>query len=42
MKKTLIILAHPNIAESRLNKTLLQELDDDTHVTIHDIYATVS
>lgn len=40
MKKTLIILAHPNIAESRLNKTLLQELNDNRNVTIHDIYAT--
>jgi hypothetical protein len=37
MKKTLIILAHPNIAESRLNKTLLQELNDNQNVNISSL-----
>jgi glutathione-regulated potassium-efflux system ancillary protein KefG len=39
MKKTLIILAHPNIEASRLNKTLINALSDAEHITIHDLYA---
>ena len=39
MKKTLIILAHPNMADSRLNKALIEAIKDEPHITIHDIYA---
>ncbi|NLU35033.1 MAG: general stress protein [Wolinella succinogenes] len=40
MKKTLILLCHPNIAESRLNKALIQAIHGESHVTLHDLYAT--
>jgi len=40
MQKTLIILAHPNMAQSRLNKALIETVKDEPNVTVHDIYAT--
>jgi len=40
MKKTLVILAHPNLAESRLNQALLTAIQSDPSITIHDLYAT--
>ncbi|WP_263834029.1 NAD(P)H-dependent oxidoreductase [Sulfurospirillum oryzae] len=40
MKKTLIILAHPNIAESKVNKALIESIKDEPNITIHDLYAT--
>ena len=39
MKKTLIILAHPNMSESKLNKALIHALQKESHISIHDIYA---
>ncbi|PNQ81511.1 NAD(P)H-dependent oxidoreductase [Paenibacillus sp. F4] len=37
--KTLVILAHPNIEDSRVNKRWKQELLQYTHeITIHEIY----
>ncbi|AXX91374.1 general stress protein [Malaciobacter molluscorum LMG 25693] len=39
MKKTLIILAHPNFDESRLNKALINKIKDIKNITIHDIYS---
>lgn len=39
MKKTLIILAHPNIKESRLNQALLECIKGLGEVTVHDIYS---
>ena len=40
MKKTLIILAHPTMHTSRLNKALLDAIKDEADVTVHDLYAT--
>lgn len=40
MKKTLVILAHPNIKESRLNKVLIDAVSGENHVTIRDLYST--
>ena len=40
MKKTLILLAHPNLADSRLNKTLIESIKDLPEVKIHNLYAT--
>lgn len=40
MQKTLIILTHPNMAQSRLNKALIEAVKDEPNVTVHDIYAT--
>ena len=40
MKKTLIILAHPNIAESKVNKALLDGIQNESNITVHDLYAT--
>lgn len=39
MKKTLVILTHPNMKESRLNKALIEAIKEEAHVTVHDIYA---
>ena len=39
MKKTLIILTHPNIAQSRLNKALIEAVKNEPNITVHDIYA---
>jgi glutathione-regulated potassium-efflux system ancillary protein KefG len=38
MKKTLIILAHPNMPESRLNKALIEAVRNESHVTVHNLY----
>jgi len=40
MKKTLIILAHPNIHESKVNKALIESIQDEPTITVHDLYAT--
>lgn len=40
MKKTLVILAHPNLAQSRLNTALLAAIENDPLITIHDLYKT--
>ena len=39
MKKTLIILAHPHRDQSRLNKTLLEAIEGESAITVHDLYA---
>lgn len=39
MKKTLIILAHPNISQSRLNKALAEAVKQEDGITVHDLYA---
>lgn len=39
MKKTLIILAHPNMDESRLNKALINAVKNEKTVSIRDLYA---
>jgi glutathione-regulated potassium-efflux system ancillary protein KefG len=38
MTKTLIILAHPNIEESKCNRLLLDSVQNLSDVTIHDLY----
>ena len=40
MKKTLIILAHPNISESKVNKALIESIHNEPNITVHDLYAT--
>ncbi|MGS2805902.1 NAD(P)H-dependent oxidoreductase [Nocardia sp. MW-W600-9] len=38
--RTLVIVAHPNLAESRANATRLAEIEDLGNVTVHDLYQT--
>lgn len=40
MKKTLIVLAHPNMQESIVNKALIETIKSENKVTMHDLYAT--
>lgn len=42
MKKTLIILAHPDFENSRLNKVLIDNIKNDKNITINDIYSKYS
>jgi putative NADPH-quinone reductase len=35
---TLVIVVHPNLAESRINKRWVQELKQQSGVTIHNLY----
>ena len=36
--RTLVILAHPNISESRFNSRMAAEAEKSANVTVHDIY----
>lgn len=36
--KTLVIVAHPNIGESRINKKLMEEIAAQPDVTVHELY----
>lgn len=36
--KTLVIVAHPNLEQSRINKRWVEELKGKSDVTIHDLY----
>ena len=38
MKKILILFAHPAFQKSRINKILIQGLDDIEGITLHDLY----
>lgn len=38
--RTLVIVAHPNLTESRANATRLAEIKDLDNVTVHDLYQT--
>ncbi|PAF50452.1 NAD(P)H-dependent oxidoreductase [Helicobacter sp. 13S00477-4] len=38
--KTLIILAHPNLKDSKINKTLIQSIKGVSNITLNDIYST--
>lgn len=40
MKKTLILLAHPNMQESLVNKSLIETIKGEDKITVHDLYAT--
>ncbi|MGC9931104.1 NAD(P)H-dependent oxidoreductase [Priestia aryabhattai] len=37
--KTLVILAHPNLASSRINKAWAERLKKEENVYVHDLYA---
>jgi glutathione-regulated potassium-efflux system ancillary protein KefG len=37
-KRTLVVVAHPNLGESRVNATRLAEIEDMGNVTVHDLY----
>ena len=39
MSKTLVLLVHPNIAESRTNKRVAAALAQNPACTVHDLYA---
>ncbi len=39
MKKTLIILAHPDLKKSRLNKQILEVIKNEKDIIINDLYA---
>ena len=36
--KTLIIVAHPNLSESLVNKTWMERLQKENEMTVHDLY----
>ena len=38
--RTLVIVAHPNLTNSRANATRLAEIEDLGNVTVHDLYQT--
>ncbi|KZE67052.1 MULTISPECIES: NAD(P)H-dependent oxidoreductase [Paenibacillus] len=35
---TLVIVVHPDLAESRINKRWMQELEKQSNVTVHNLY----
>jgi glutathione-regulated potassium-efflux system ancillary protein KefG len=39
MMKTLVLLAHPHLENSRLNKRLLTELEKHPEITVHPLYS---
>lgn len=38
--KTLIILAHPDIKKSKINKALCESIQNMSNITLHNLYAT--
>lgn len=40
MKSTLVLLAHPNLQKSRVNRALAEAISGLEHVTVHDLYDT--
>jgi putative NADPH-quinone reductase len=38
--KTLVIVAHPNLDESRINKKFMEEIKNRSNVTVHNLYET--
>ncbi|WP_028777255.1 NAD(P)H-dependent oxidoreductase [Shimazuella kribbensis] len=36
--KTIVIVAHPNLKESRANKTFIDSLSEQSHIDIHNLY----
>jgi len=38
--KTIVIVAHPNLALSRINKVWIEELQKHDNITIHQLYKT--
>lgn len=39
MKKILIVYAHPTYLSSRINKSLIEAIDNTSHITVHNLYA---
>ncbi|RDI45526.1 NAD(P)H-dependent oxidoreductase [Falsibacillus pallidus] len=37
--KTLVIIAHPHLDQSRVNLSWMKRLQEDTSITVHDLYA---
>lgn len=37
--RILVLLVHPNLAESRANRFMAEKVKDLSHVTVHDLYA---
>lgn len=37
--KTLVIVARPNLEQSRVNKTWMDRLQQEENVTVHNLYA---
>ena len=40
MSKVLLVVAHPDLSQSRANAALVDAVRDLPHVTVHDLYAT--
>lgn len=40
MKKTLIVLSHPNMEESIVNKALVETIKGENEILVHDLYGT--
>ncbi len=38
MTTTLILLAHPNLSQSRCNQALIETLEGEAGITVHDLY----
>ena len=38
--KTLVILAHPNIEASRVNRRLIEEVRKHSEITVHELYSS--
>lgn len=38
--KTLVLIAHPNIESSRVNKKWKESVLNETDLTVHDLYET--
>jgi glutathione-regulated potassium-efflux system ancillary protein KefG len=37
--KTLVIVAHPNLTESKINKIWVNRLNQENEITVHDLYS---
>ncbi|NHC40604.1 general stress protein [Bacillus sp. MM2020_1] len=37
--KTLVIVAHPNLEQSKVNRTWMNRLQQEEHITVHNLYA---
>lgn len=37
--KTLVIVAHPNLEQSKVNRTWMNRLQQEENVTVHNLYA---
>ncbi|TGV13099.1 general stress protein, partial [Mesorhizobium sp. M00.F.Ca.ET.186.01.1.1] len=37
--KTLVIVAHPHLDQSKVNKAWVERLKQEASITVHDLYA---